>query len=309
MFPVPISEWLSSLQAVFVDAQARQLWHWLLNWQLYLAVGVLLAAAWWLPVQRWSMRMAPSLAMDFGYGVVHTLLVFPVLAVGIVLMGQAIDAWAPWLRLNLYADIPAAAQVLVAILVTDATKFVSHVLHHRLRPLWHFHTIHHSQQQLNPFTTKRVHAGEKLVGTVGIAAPVLAVTGSPPEVWLAYYIVDATWDYFIHSNLRIDLGPLRYVIVSPLYHRLHHSVQPRHFDRNFADRFVIWDLLHGSADFDFRGLAETGVPAAPIAHETRCAPTHLAAVYVRQFLYPFRMIAEDWRGRAAGRARAGADAS
>lgn len=288
-----MNEWLSSVQTMFLEAQHRHLWHWLLNWQLYAAVAVLLLATWLWPAQPRSSRTAASLSMDYTYGLVHTALVFPLLAVATVLVGWMIDARVPWLRLNLYAEIPAAAQVIVAIVITDASKFLSHVLHHRLRPLWHFHTIHHSQQTLNPFTTKRVHIGEKLVSTVCIGAPLLALMGSQPEVWLAYYLIDAVWDYFIHSNLRIDFGPLRYVFVSPLYHRLHHSTQPRHFDKNFADRFVIWDLLYGSADFDYRGLSDTGVPDSPIVHERRWSPDHLLAVYWQQFLHPFRMIARD----------------
>jgi|CXWL01.1.fsa_nt_gi sterol desaturase/sphingolipid hydroxylase (fatty acid hydroxylase superfamily) len=288
---------MEALIPTFLDAQATHIAQWLLNYQLYAVVAALLILSAVIPAYRMSRQTAIGVAQDYLYGVSNVLFALPLIAVAIVLIQLGAERWAPWMNLHLYTQLPAAAQVLLAIVLTDLTQFLAHRLLHCVRPFWHFHTIHHSQQQLNPLTTRRNHVGEKLIELFSVGWIPLVVMGSPTEVWVAVYLVDSVWVYFIHSNLRISWGPFKYVLVSPLYHRLHHSVEPRHVDKNFANRFVIWDLLSGTADFDYSQVYATGAPLAPIALETSLRPLALLKVFVQQFLYPFRMIARDWRER------------
>ncbi len=290
-----MQEFADSLLSVFTQAQARQIGHWLLNYQMYAVVAGLVVLSFVVPVYRWSRYTTASLAHDYFYGIFHTLVTFPIVVVSAFLLKDATDRWIPWINLNLYAYMPVVVQVLAAALINDFLKFISHYLRHKIRPLWHFHTIHHSQKELNPFTTKRTHIVESLFGALCINWIPLAVMGSPATVWAAYYLISAVWDYFVHSNLRISLGPLKYVLVSPLYHRLHHSSERRHFDKNFADQFVIWDILFGTADFDFRKDHPTGVPGAPIVHEHSVYPWNIIDTFCKQWMYPFKMIYKDYK--------------
>lgn len=299
-----MQEFADSLLLVFAKAQVKQIGHWLLNYQLYAVVTGLVVLSFIVPVYRWTRQTTVSLAHDYFYGIFHTLITFPVLAVCAFLLKDATDEWIPWINLNLYAYAPGVLQVLAAVLINDFLKFISHYLRHKIRPLWHFHTIHHSQENLNPFTTKRTHIVESLFGIFCISWIPLAVMGSPAEVWVAYYLFSAVWDYFVHSNLRISLGPLKYVLVSPLYHRLHHSSERRHFDKNFADQFVIWDILFRTADFDFKKDHPTGVPAVPFAHEHSAHPWHIIETFGRQWIYPFKMIYKDFKESWSARTRA-----
>lgn len=284
-----------SLKLVFWDAQLSQVQRWLFNHQLYAVVAGLILMSFIFPVHRWTKRTTIGMVHDYFYGVFHALVTFPVMVTSAFLLKTAIDEWTPWINLNLSKHLPITYQILLAIFFNDFLKYIAHYLSHKIRLLWHFHAIHHSQRELNPFTTKRTHIVESLFSNLCIGAVPLAIMGSPPKIWLAYFLISATWDYFIHSNLRISLGPLKYVFVSPLYHRLHHSCEREHADKNFGNNFVIWDILFGTADFDFSKNHGTGLIDSTIANEHSIHPHHIVRIFCAQWLYPFVMIYKDYK--------------
>jgi sterol desaturase/sphingolipid hydroxylase (fatty acid hydroxylase superfamily) len=290
-------EQIGSILQFLRAAQAEQAAQWLFNYQVYAVVALLLLASLVRPAYRWTRKVWVSLGHDFFYGVVHTLIFYPLLVGCTAGLQAAIARWAPWLNMGLYQRLPGTAQVLLAIAIADFLQFISHYCRHKWRLLWHFHVLHHSQEQMNPFTTKRTHVVEGLFSRGVIMVLPLAIMGSPPKIWVAYYLLDAVWDYLIHSNLRLSFGPLKYIVVSPLYHRLHHSSLPRHYDKNFGDRFVIWDLLFGTACFDFTDHP-TGVNCPEFQREERIGLPYVVITYARQWLYPFRMV---WRDMLSAR--------
>ena len=274
---------------IFFQAQASQISTWLLNYKLYAVIAALLVSSFIWPIYRWTKSMFVGVAQDYVYGVFHTIVVFPFLAL-FVFYSQRFVMWAcPWLNLHLYAYLPGWSQIVLALFINDFLGYVSHYLRHKLQPLWYFHVIHHSQQWVNPFTVKRSHFIEKFFDYGVAEALPFIIFGSPIETWAIYYAIDAAWDYFEHSNLDLDFGPLRYVLVSPKYHMLHHSRLPEHADKNFSDRFVLWDLLFGTASFDYRREFPTGVNDPEFALETGVRPLPFLAVFFSQLWYPFRM--------------------
>jgi sterol desaturase/sphingolipid hydroxylase (fatty acid hydroxylase superfamily) len=278
---------------VFVDAQKSQSAKWFLNYQMYLAVACLAILSLIFPARKWTRQDMVGWVQDYFYGIAHTLVVFPAVAVYVSMLHYVTDRWMPWIRIDVFGHLPGYAHVLIAILLDDCLGFISHFIRHKVRPLWHFHTLHHSQEYLNAFTTKRFHIVEKLFTEVIIKWIPLAIMGSPVEVWLAFYLIDAIWDYLIHSNIRMSLGPLKYLLVSPQYHRIHHSRLPEHYDKNFSDRFVIWDLIFGTAYLKSDEYPPTGVPGVPFPHEKSGLPWKIAVTYIKQWCYPFRMIYRD----------------
>jgi sterol desaturase/sphingolipid hydroxylase (fatty acid hydroxylase superfamily) len=92
----------------------------------------------------------------------------------------------------------------------------------------------------------------------------------------------------VHSNIRTDFGPLRHLLVTPQSHRLHHSIELEHRDRNFGGVLSVWDHLLGTQHRGFDVYPSTGVenPAFPIERSAR--PSRLLKTYARQFVYPFR---------------------
>lgn len=281
---------------MLLEFQEQQIFKWLLNPTLYLVVAVLLLLSWWRHVEPLNRRFWVHVTTDFVYGVMYTLVYFPLIAGFLVGVKYATDTWAPWLNLGLADYMPIVLQFLVVVLLDDLLSYWSHYLRHRVRFLWYFHAVHHSQERLNPFSTKRFHPLENLFDKVAIKWLPLAMLGSSVEVWVMYYLLDAAWDYFIHSNLRISLGPFRKWIVGPQYHRVHHSRLAEHVDKNFADRFVIWDRLFGTACLDPDTYPPTGLRESGFPQEQRVGPLACLHTHLQQLAYPFRMIAKGRRG-------------
>lgn len=280
----------------FLQAQKHHIDIWLANPQVYLLIAALLVASYVIPAVSLGKRQGASLATDYLYGIIYSLLLFPFFVVFFSVVNGALDRWFPWLNLGLAQSLPIWLQILIAIFLDDFLAYVSHVCRHKFRFLWHFHALHHSQENLNPLTTKRTHPVERIFSRLCIRWLPLAIIGSPPEVWALYYLVDAVWDYFIHSNIRINLGPAGKVLVSPQYHRIHHSRLPEHADRNFSDRFVLWDILFGTAYLEQSEYPPTGLQGADdFPLEKSLKPLHITSSFLAQMWYPFKMNWQDAR--------------
>lgn len=146
-------------------------------------------------------------------------------------------------------DLHPAVGLVAALLILDFLRYVEHRLEHRL--WWPVHSLHHAPAS--------VHASSVLAHPL-IAIPeffVIAVPLSFLDIGVAGYfwltLAVIFQDFVIHSPLSVHLGPLRRLIVDNRFHRIHHSLEPRHFDRNFAITFSIWDRLFGTAHFPAKG--------------------------------------------------------
>ena len=264
----------------------------LLNWNLYAVVTILIGLSLIFAVERMNRDYSISMLHDFIYGVIHTLIMVPAIMVVLVFQKTLIEKYLPGIQLNMIHQFSIPVQLFVALLVNDFLGYLAHYLRHKIAPLWCFHMTHHSQKHLNPFTTKRTHIVEHLFSK-GLIKPIpLAVMGSPLEVWMLYYWITAFWDYFIHSNLKISFGPLRWIFVSPQYHRIHHSSLAEHRDKNFADKLVIWDVLFQTAYMNPREYPPTGVTDTSYPSDHSLRPTSMLATYASQWWYPFRRV---WR--------------
>lgn len=284
---------------MFLDAQLLQIEKWLLEPKMYAVVIGLSLLSIIFGVERLDQKYWLRTAVDYFYGVMYTLVYFPIIVVCLALIKGLTDTYMPWMNLGLASEMPVVVAFMVVVLVDDFLAYFSHYIRHKIQPLWYFHIIHHSQPNLNPLTTKRFHPLENLFNKAAISWIPLAVLGISLEMWVIYYLIDAVWDYFIHSNLRINLGPLRHVFVSPQYHRIHHSRLDQHFDKNFSDRLVIWDVLFGTAYLKADEYPPTGVKGVDIPVEEGWSPLALIKVYCRQMLYPFVQIYRDLASASA----------
>lgn len=194
---------------------------------------------------------------------------------------------------------PGVLQFLLAFLIQDFLRYVSHYLRHKVRWLWYFHAIHHSQVHLNPVTTHRTHVFEAFVSATLMTLPI-GLIGIEPTPWIYAGITSLFWDHFIHSNARINLGPLGRVLVSPQYHRVHHSALPEHFDMNFSERLTLWDHLFGTACPDRAVYPPTGCPESRELMEVSASPWSLFSNWIRHFLFPFKQILRNGFSRGAG---------
>ncbi len=140
--------------------------------------------------------------------------------------------------------LPAAAQLGIAFVVADFLQYWHHRLAHT-RYLWKLHSIHHSPQTLDWLASVRIHPLNDLPNKLTMVLPILFL-GVEIKVFAVAIPLLQLWTIFNHSNLPVTLGPLRYVVTTPGYHRWHHSAHSEARNKNFAGLFPIWDLLFGT---------------------------------------------------------------
>ncbi len=142
-------------------------------------------------------------------------------------------------------DIPVAAQVCLMLLVADFPRYWLHRAFHKFKPMWRFHAVHHSPHHLYWLNVGRFHPIEKAIQYAVDALP-FALMGLSKEVLGAYFVFYAINGFFQHSNCRVHLGPLNYIVSGPELHRWHHSELSKESDTNFGNNLIIWDLLFGT---------------------------------------------------------------
>ena len=151
----------------------------------------------------------------------------------------------------------------LSFLVFDLAYYFFHRLQHSVPFLWRFHAVHHSIEELNVFNNYH-HVSEEFFCIPLITIPLnLLIGGSVPQttVIVAIMLVETQ---LTHANTRIGFGPLRYILSEPMYHRIHHSVERRHWDKNFAFNFPVWDVLFGTAHFpEADEFPQTGLDYMP----------------------------------------------
>jgi sterol desaturase/sphingolipid hydroxylase (fatty acid hydroxylase superfamily) len=203
-------------------------------------------------------------------------------------------------KVTLIGTLPVAAQVAIVILVSDFTLYCAHYLRHRIALIWEFHQVHHSQEQLNVFTTSRIHPGDfiaiALVRFLPFAALDLRVA---VPAFVGWTVFSKAYEVFTHSNVRTNMGPLKYVLVTPQSHRIHHSVLAEHQDKNFGAVFSIWDFTFGTQVLDFDVYPETGVPRRNVPLSEATSVSGNASAWVKQLIYPLQSIREKFAKRAA----------
>lgn len=132
------------------------------------------------------------------------------------------------------------------ILALDFFYYWTHRFQHTFPWLWAQHKLHHMEYSLSAATNFRHHWLEEAVRVFTIWIPMgilIKVTGGTSSFLLP---VIAYWSFFIHANIKLPLGPLTRVFQGPQVHRIHHSSSPKHFDKNFAAFFPIWDIIFGT---------------------------------------------------------------
>jgi sterol desaturase/sphingolipid hydroxylase (fatty acid hydroxylase superfamily) len=152
-----------------------------------------------------------------------------------------------------------AVATLLNLLALDASLFLTHLAHHRISFLWEFHKVHHSAEVLTPFTVFRGHPVEFILNGLvfailgGITSGSLVfVFGSNPGMTIlgvnAFEFAFFLFGYHLrHSHVWIMFpGWLGRHISSPALHQIHHSADPRHYDKNLAQIFTFWDRIAGT---------------------------------------------------------------
>jgi sterol desaturase/sphingolipid hydroxylase (fatty acid hydroxylase superfamily) len=134
-------------------------------------------------------------------------------------------------------------QFLVLVIVADFLAYWRHRAEHRI--LWRIHAVHHSPRELHAAHSIG-HPLQALFGFAFLSIPMSFIQVAGPELPFAVGSFIALLAFYIHSPIKLHFGPFRKVLVDNRFHRIHHSTDPRHFDKNFGICFSMWDRLFGT---------------------------------------------------------------
>lgn len=176
--------------------------------------------------------------------VVGTLLLrvaFPLLAFDLALRLEAGGG-------GLHGALPYGAAVVTGVLVLDFAIYWQHRLLHVIPPLWRLHRVHHADTVFDVTTAVRFHPFEIALSML-IKLGLIALFGIPALAVLFFEILLSAGALFTHANIRLpDVFErrLRWLLVTPEMHRIHHSVHKEETNSNYGFHLSIWDRIFGS---------------------------------------------------------------
>jgi sterol desaturase/sphingolipid hydroxylase (fatty acid hydroxylase superfamily) len=237
----------------------------------------------------WPAERRPVLArghvQDACFLALHAAVVIPLMTL-LSVGGAALIGRAGWIELRPAQHWPAWLLVPVTVVAMDGANWLAHYADHRLDPLWRFHALHHSQEELSVLTSFRAHPLMHTTGFLLATIPVVVLMPARPvaPVLITIYICIGTLQ---HANLRWTFGPLGRVLVSPAYHRLHHA--PDTQGVNLGVVLTIWDVLAGRAKFPSHNddAGRTGLDGRPVPVEQEAAGSALLLL-AGQLIEPFQ---------------------
>lgn len=208
------------------------------------------------PVDRYSLR---SRIRGFVFTAINA-------AAGVLFLALLIQLWEklgirPILKLPVRGWTGDAVSILMLVLLNDFVTYWNHRFQHRF--LWPIHSVHHSQTELHA-ANEYAHFTERGFRFLVFGIP-LSLIGF--EFALAPYVitvVSGVLERYIHSPTTAHFGPLRWIFVDNRFHRIHHSLEPKHFEKNFGILFSFWDRIFGTAWEPSAGeWPSTGVAGLP----------------------------------------------
>jgi sterol desaturase/sphingolipid hydroxylase (fatty acid hydroxylase superfamily) len=214
---------------------------------IFVLLLVLLALAEW----RWPRHQGDPdrrhrWPVNLGFGLAGAL------SLRLLLPWLAIDAalWAQQHHIGLLHlwTVPSWSTILVTLVALDLLIYAQHRLMHRLGWLWRLHRLHHSDLALDGSSGVRFHPLEILF-SMGLKIGAVLALGAAPAAVLAFEILLNGFAMFTHANLALPLRldrALRWMVVTPDMHRIHHSVLRDEHDSNFGFNVSWWDRLFGS---------------------------------------------------------------
>jgi sterol desaturase/sphingolipid hydroxylase (fatty acid hydroxylase superfamily) len=204
-------------------------------------------------------------------------------------IGRALSGLASASLRDAIAAQPFALQILEVVIASDLCVYWGHRLQHRVNFLWRFHAVHHSAERLDWLAAHREHPVDTVYTLTLINLPAL-VLGFPTASIAALVAFRGLWAVYIHSNVRLPLGPFRVLFGSPELHHWHHA---RSRDAgNYANVSPLMDVLFGTYRFPDHEPEALGLPYP------------YPASYLGQMVQPFRPRKRRVRGPAPASAPA-----
>ncbi len=245
-----------------------------------------------LVVERlWPAQPRPLFARGYRHDllltVINAILVAPLVTALTLSFMAVVRAGLPWIVLPKIGTIPRWGVIAIIVVAMDGLNWFVHLANHRVRMLWRFHELHHSQEDMSVLTVFRTHPLIHVSYLLALVPGVVLLANGAASITIL--VVYGGIVAFAHSNTRLGFGPLGRVFVSPNFHRIHHQLNgPQDVNLGFA--LSIWDQIFHCAVFPSEDTVriDTGLPGRPlIVEQSTARPQHLA-VLAAQLVAPFR---------------------
>lgn len=202
---------------------------------------------------RWWRR---PLLVDICSWLIHPLAISAGITLAVAATDKLLVAMpdsGPWLwllTLRAYASsLPFLAQLTITLVIADFLAYWIHRAYHRFPLLWAFHVVHHTSEELDWLSTSRLHPVSQILNTAAIAL-ILICLGLPIAAVVAANVFTGAAALLVHANVNWTFGPLRHLLVSPIFHQWHHAriddEEHRHGVGNFGAIFSVWDRMFGT---------------------------------------------------------------
>jgi sterol desaturase/sphingolipid hydroxylase (fatty acid hydroxylase superfamily) len=215
------------------------------------------------PARRRQPLLRPALLLDacFFFG---QYLVFTTVAVAVIgwsaahLLPRGLGALTALVRAQ-----PLAVQAVLALALGDLCVYWFHRACHRYDFLWRFHAVHHSAEHLDWLAAHREHPIDGILTQLCMNLPALLL-GVRMDLLAGLVLFRGVWAIFVHANVRLPLGPLRFLLGAPELHHWHHA-RTRRTRHNFANLAPWLDWLFGTHHLpdEDEALYPLGIPGAP----------------------------------------------
>jgi len=265
----------------------------LTNPVFYLLIVSVFILEWLIPAKKGQPIFSLGLYQDFCWLLIDSIILQVIfVAIFAGLLKYIYDKHLSFLTIKAVETWPLVVRGIMSLLLFDFLSWLHHFVKHKVRYFWLFHAVHHSQREVNLFTDLRVHLGERLIAITLIFIPMFMFQVKiPSDFYIAFIIPLYTMVY--HANLRTNYGFLKYIMITPQSHRIHHSVKERHRDKNFGLIFSIWDRMFGTLynnydEYDY----DTGIDDEHFPIEKSVKGLSVFRNWLAQFIYPFRQILE-----------------
>ena len=233
-------------------------------------------------------------AQDIIWFILEAFLRASILVTYVSFLSVLFQKYLGFLTIQAISQWPEVTRFIWGILLSDFVKWAHHYLRHKVLVFWEFHKIHHSQRELNVFTDMRYHIVEYVIAeTIKIFVMLMLAVNIPDIV--AWGIFQMWYTRFYHGNIKTNLGPLRYILVTPQSHRIHHSIESRHQDKNFGVVFSIWDYIFKTQYKGYDEYPQTGIDDQNFPHEMSMKWRDLIKTPFVQLAYPFQAIAKNFK--------------
>jgi sterol desaturase/sphingolipid hydroxylase (fatty acid hydroxylase superfamily) len=251
-------------------------------------IGVIMVIERVRPAQRRAL-VARGHRQDLLFTVFNATLVVPLVTALSLSFSEIARRDLPWIILPRVGTVPRWGAIALILVAMDGCNWFAHLANHRVRFLWRFHELHHSQEDMNVLTVFRTHPLIHVSYLIAlIPGIVLLANGALTTTLLVIYGLIVA---FAHSNTNLGFGPLGRIFVSPNFHRIHHKVDgPQDVNLGFA--LSIWDQLFHLAVFPTPETirTDTGLPGRPLVVEQAGARPHHLSVFGAQLVAPFRPL-------------------